>query len=440
MGRKNRGSIQQRGPNTYRIQVDLSSSPYAIHRRIGGRHTIQISEVEDDQGNVTVLAGDWNNPGEAVTFATDYADGNATRTRVSHTIKGTEEEARAKLDQLLRDHFYDIETAPMPAADASLLRWSDYWMHHYVDQSPKRRPHTADAYRRDLRVHIIPDLGHMPIGEIRPHDIRAFINAKGRTRSRSVTGRLHQILNGIFKEAWRNGVIGENPVAKVERLPWQPSRQRQELTGEQVTALLARSRADNERFHVLYRLLAYTGLRIGEALALQWDHLDAEAGVIRVRQTVTTSNDRPALGPPKNPQSARDVPISDPALLDALAEHRRLQEDHAADRRERGLVYEDQGLIFPTLRGGLLANRQVQRALALHGTHPHALRHWFGSHLFALDVPLLRISRLMGHANVAITAGIYVKPDPEGNRDAIAKLGASMSMYASANGTNGAKS
>ena len=68
----------------------------------------------------------------------------------------------------------------------------------------------------------------------------------------------------------------------------------------------------------------------------------------------------------------------------------------------------------------------MERALRAYGTHPHALRHFFGTQMFEAGASLLRVSRLMGHANVGITAAIYVHPDAAGDRDAIDLLTARM--------------
>ena len=57
-------------------------------------------------------------------------------------------------------------------------------------------------------------MGSHYLHDVRPHHIRELLNRKDKQLSRSSVGKLHQILIGAFKEAWRNDLIPDNPVAK----------------------------------------------------------------------------------------------------------------------------------------------------------------------------------------------------------------------------------
>ena len=94
--------------------------------------------------------------------------------------------------------------------------WLDYWLKEYVE--PDRRSRTVEDYRRQVRLHIGPAMGSHYLHDVRPHHIREFLNRKDKQLSRSSVGKLHQILSGAFKEAWRNNLITDNPVAKTPRL------------------------------------------------------------------------------------------------------------------------------------------------------------------------------------------------------------------------------
>ncbi len=275
-------------------------------------------------------------------------------------------------------------------------------------------------------------MGSHYLHDVRPHHIREFLNRKDKQLSRSSVGKLHQILSGAFKEAWRNDLIPDNPVAKTPRLAPKAQRPIDALSMDRVQQIIAESEAKGDRWPVLYRLLAFTGLRIGEALALAWQHIDTLGKRVLVCQSTTMAADGLTLGPPKSENGNHAIPIND-ALVAALLKHREAQD---AMREQMGAGYTDRGLVFPKVRvgqaGELLANRQVERALRNYGTHPHALRHFFGTQMFEAGASLLLVSRLMGHANIGITAAIYVHPDAAGDRDAIDLLTARM---AGVNGT-----
>ena len=126
---------------------------------------------------------------------------------------------------------------------------------------------------------------------MRPHHIREFQNRLGKRLAPVSVGKMHQILSGTFKEAWRNGLITDNPVAKTPRLSPKAQRPVHALSTDRVQQILADAEAKGDRWHVLYRLLAFTGLRIGEALALEWQHIDTVGKRVLVRQTTTMAAD-----------------------------------------------------------------------------------------------------------------------------------------------------
>ena len=391
MGKRNVGTIQQKRPGVFKVTIDISKARRPTYE-------------------------DWK---QAV-----------SRLRRSLTVEGTREDA----ERVLHEMQVQADTGTLPTGNVTLNTWFDYWLREYVE--PDHRPRTVDDYRRQVRVHIGPALGSLHLHDVRPHHIREFMNRKDKELSRSSIGKLHQILSGAFKEAWRNGLITDNPVAKTPRLSPKAQRPVHALSMDRVQQILADAEAKGDRWHVLYRLLAFTGLRIGEALAIEWQHIDTVGKRVLVRQTTTMAADGITLGDPKSEKGNRAIPIDD-ALVAALLKHREAQD---VMREQMGAGYTDRGLVFPKIRvgqaGGLLANRQVERALRNYGTHPHALRHFFGTQMFEAGASLLRVSRLMGHANVGITAAIYVHPDAAGDRDAIDLLTARM---AGVNGTGVAK-
>ncbi len=392
MAKRNVGTIRQRRPGVFKVTVDISKARQPTY-------------------------ADWH---EAV-----------SRLRRSVTVEGTREDAERKLHEMQ----YEADTGTLPTGKVTLNVWFDYYLREYV--APDRRARTVDDYRRQVRVHIGPALGTMFLTDVQPHHIREFMNRKDKELSRSSIGKLHQILSGAFKEAWRNNLITDNPVAKTPRLSPKAQRPVHALSTDRVQQVIADAEAEGDRWHVLYRLLAFTGLRIGEALALEWQHIDTVGKRVLVRQTTTMAGGGITLGPPKSEKGRRDIPIDD-ALVAALLRHREAQD---AMREQMGAGYTDRGLLFPKVRvgqaGELLANRQVERALRTYGTHPHALRHFFGTQMFEAGASLLRVSRLMGHANVGITAAIYVHPDAAGDRAAIDLLTARMAGVDS--GVNGSE-
>ena len=151
-----------------------------------------------------------------------------------------------------------------------------------------------------------------------------------------------------------------------------------------------------------------TGLRRGEALALQWADADLDAAVLRVRWTLSRTSAGLEVGEPKTERSRRTVPLPRSAV-DALQEHRKRS---AAEQLAAGPVWERTGLIFITEVGTPLEPRNGLRrfeALAerawLSGVHLHTLRHSAASLLLAAGTHTKVVQEHLRHSSYADYCG-----------------------------------
>jgi len=174
------------------------------------------------------------------------------------------------------------------------------------------------------------------------------------------------------------------------------------LTREEAQRLIQTSRGDP--YHPLYVLALTTGMRIGELLALRWRDIDLDRGMLTVNGTVVhTLDGELAIQEPKTKSARRQIQLSAIAVA-AL----------------RGMEGRD-GLVFPGPAGGLMAgnlllNRHFRRLARKAGcpasTTLHDLRHTCATHLLEDGVPAHVVSRMLGHASVAITLSIYAHVTP----------------------------
>lgn len=144
----------------------------------------------------------------------------------------------------------------------------------------------------------------------------------------------------------------------------------------------------------LFAVLAYTGLRVGEAQGLRWSD-------VRLSDRLITVHDRGRRL--KTSASARVVPIPLP-LAHVLAEHRTRYPGGPADQ------------VFPHPLGSYqLAQRVFKRSCreaGLHDVRIHDLRHTFGVHCAQVGIPIVRIQRLLGHSTPTMTLR-YMRHAPE---------------------------
>jgi integrase len=200
------------------------------------------------------------------------------------------------------------------------------------------------------------------------------------------------------------------------------------LTPDQVRAVL--SAAQSTRYAPLFTLLVNTGLRRGEALALQWSDVDLEAGTLRVRGTLSRVNGKLEVTEPKTMKSKRTVPLSEVAVRTLHT----VRTQQAQERLRAGCRWRQTGFVFVTEFGEPCEPRNALRAFKAAAQRIglpasvglHTLRHSAPSVMMASGVPLKIVSDILGHASVAITGDIYGHVSPDVSREAAAKLASAL--------------
>ncbi|HEV3186573.1 MAG TPA: tyrosine-type recombinase/integrase [Acidimicrobiales bacterium] len=143
-------------------------------------------------------------------------------------------------------------------------------------------PSAALNYKAVADHHIIPILGSKKVALLTSADIDRLLSAKlDSGLSVSTVRRIRSVLGQAIDQGIRWGSVTRN-VARLSRAPKEQRREGRTLTYEQARRLLAE--LEGHRNEALYSLMLSTGLRRGEALGLQWSHLDEAKRVISVRR------------------------------------------------------------------------------------------------------------------------------------------------------------
>jgi integrase len=275
-------------------------------------------------------------------------------------------------------------------------------------------PGTFERYEQYIRVHAIPALGRIKLGRLTPQHVQRLYQEKlAAGLSPTTVNHLHTVLHGAFAEAVRWGLMPRNVVALV-RPPRKVHVEVVALTVEQARALLAA--AAGNRFEALLILALKTGMRRGELLALRWEDVDLDNGVLQVRGTLRRTQEGLSIGTPKTAASRRKVVLS-PASVTALLRHRARQEQ---ERQAAGDLWQDLGLVFPNRLGRLMEPRDlladVYRPLLERAGLPpvtfHTLRHTAATLLLAEGEHPKVVQELLGHAQVSITLDRYSHMTP----------------------------
>ncbi len=351
-------------------------------------------------------------------YVVDYRDGAGVRRWVTCA---TRREAEDVLDEKRRASRQAMR--PVVDPDITVEAYAERWL---ALIRPSVRRSTASAYERHLRRHLLPGLGTLKIRQLYKGRIKVLLVEKLAAGLASNTvAVMHCTVRAMLNAAVDDGVILANPAARLGRQLRlrQPLGARQDeikaMTEEQLAGFLAVSERDH-RHSPLVLLLARTGMRLGEALGLQWEDVDFPDRQIRVARTLYAGGrvERPKSG------YGRTVDMSQ-QLAGVL---RRLLIERKAETLRRGWR-EMPPWVFCSETGGPLIPWKVEVAfkrmlktatLPLHFT-PHGLRHTYASLLLQKGVSPVYVQRQLGHHSIKLTVDLYGRWLPMGN-PAIADL------------------
>ncbi len=221
----------------------------------------------------------------------------------------------------------------------------------------------------------------------------------------------HRTLSSVLARAVKWGYLQVNPADAAEK-PALGRREAAYLEEDDARRLLELLQTEPIRWRALITFDLLSGLRRGELLGLRWEDVDLEAHTITIRQT---SNYLPGQGvytsTPKTAGSARPLLLSTAAMM-ILLEYRSWQD---TQRESAGDAWEDKdGRVFTNELGAPVFPDSVSQWFSafvsrsgLPKVTVHSLRHTYASLMIADGVPLVVVSRQLGHTQTSTTANIY---------------------------------
>lgn len=338
----------------------------------------------------------------------------------------TEKEVKAKM----REAVTRIEAGQTPADSTMKLdAWLTTWSETILPRS-NRKETTKALYMTLARTHLVGStIGTRPLGTIKATHIDALVTELGdKGLAESTVRSVYTVLRSALDGAVRDGLLGSNPAAKVVR-PRVTRQEAKHMTTAQVKAVL--DAAATSRYHSALTLIAGTGMRRGEALALHWDDIDLTKGIVRIRRTLSRVNGALVSTAPKTANSRRDITLT-PTMQKMLTKHRTGQK---AERLRAGNKWTDTGLVFTTELGTAVDPRnllrvftQAAKTAGVEDVGLHTLRHSAATALLDGGVPLHVVSRILGHSSVAITGDVYGHLIDSTQADAMDQLSAALGI------------
>jgi len=307
--------------------------------------------------------------------------------------------------------------------EVTFREWAEKWQRGLAGIKPS----TASAYRSILGAHMIPTFGDRSLATLGVEDVNAYLGERaGRLKPmkpktlRNHLTLLHKVLDDAREAGYLavNRLSGSKALRRPKAIREEDDREVEILDAEEVNrALDALKEIRQGAYYPLFLTAVFTGMRLGELLALQWGDIDRERNQVQVRRSVYKG----AFYLPKTKRSRRAVDVGD-QLLDVLQGLRLARYGETAPPPD--------ALVFCEAGGGVvdpdnLRNRVWQPALAaakLRHVVIHSLRHTYASLLIAQGENIKYISTQLGHASIQITIDRYGHLFPNEKRTSAARL------------------
>jgi integrase len=295
----------------------------------------------------------------------------------------------------------------------TLHAYAAEWIKRYHGNGRRGfRENSRKEYRRLLNKFALKYFKpSLRMTDITPRHLAEFIGwladdqQQGKHLSDKTIGNATIPLRALLSTAVREGVLRNNPAFGLAL----PHRDDNEIDEDDEDEIRVFSRDQLKRLlrtvdidhYILFTLLASSGLRISEAIALRWRdlYLDADKPYLRVRRGLVHGR----FEPPKTKHGRRKVPLS-PMMIALLNFLRACSPDAL-----------DEDLVFTSKAGTAidpdnLRNRVLKPAVKAVGADWagfHAFRHTFASLMIAAGANLLQLSRALGHHSPAFTLAVY---------------------------------
>ncbi len=283
------------------------------------------------------------------------------------------------------------------------------WMEN--EQRERIKTQTYARYMGLIQLHIIPSLGEHNVGTLTRRQIGDFLAEKRHAGNNRFDGGLSpisvnlmlSILNMAFEYACDRELLENNPCDRVKRVPVVDRRHADAFTKEEQRKLehIIEAEDDDRLFGII--LCFYTGLRIGELLALEWKDLNEDCSILTVSKTVYRGKNengdwRLCVDTPKTRSSFRRIPLPE-HLCAILAKKRNFSPSPYIVQNKKGerMSIRSYQYIF---------ERLTEKA-GVRKLNFHAIRHTFATRALENGMDIKTLSEIMGHKDASITLNRY---------------------------------
>lgn len=280
------------------------------------------------------------------------------------------------------------------------------WLDAWTDGRADWRATSRERARGIVPLHIKPSIGGYPLGSSTHGTVQTWAGALSKTQSPSSVRKIVNVLSGSLQMAVKDGRRPANPAHGLN-LPKVGKPAKRYLSHDEVRDLAdsvdslgkGMYRGERKNYGLLVKVLAYCGLRWGEASGLRVQDIDFARGRLEVQHTIVEVDGVQLDSQPKD-YEARSIPVP-ASILAELKSH--------VEGKEGGSP------AFAAARGGWLRGRVFRRGwlddaasmIGQDGLTPHELRHTAASLALSAGANVKAVQRMLGHASAAVTLDVY---------------------------------
>ena len=322
--------------------------------------------------------------------------------RLSHTAN-TRRECQDWIRETLGQIDYGLTFA------STQITFEDY-LENWLSSKKASIKHTTWIHYSHLaHIYIIPSIGKFKIRDLNPNRIQSLYNRLIAEEIGIHTVRkIHTVMHSALAHAVKTGLISRNP-ASATIPPSIPPKEMKFFDESQIIQMLVT--AKGHRWEALYHLAVTTGMRQMEILGLKWTDLDLTKQTIKVkRQLVRPDGKAIKFTSPKTKFGRRNIDIGSKAVMILRGHHER----QLSERNTAGEKWEEHDLVFTICTGGPIHPRNLLRNFkkllqdaGLPEIRFHDLRHTAASLMLNHGIPLIIVSRRLGHVRPSITLDVY---------------------------------
>lgn len=301
--------------------------------------------------------------------------------------------------------------------------WLEEWLDNYIKPTAKERTYTR--YYEIVHQHISPHLGEYELNDLTPIVIQKFVthlsqcgNLKtGAGLSPNSVNSIITVIQGSLETANRIGLSDEYTADKIKR---------PKITEKQVSCFTPAEQKQIEQavmndkkikmFGIL--LCLYSGLRVGEGLALEWTDIDFVKSELTVNKTCHDGKDKDGkfcrvTDTPKTESSRRVIPIPKQLLPHLREVKKKSSSKYVVSNGEKIISVRSYQKTFTSLL----------KRLGIQHKGFHSLRHTFATRALECGMDIKTLSEILGHKNPTITLNRYVHSLMEHKKEMMNKLG-----------------